>query len=122
MTTPPFDPKYTVYKTVGGSSRIGQNKGCVVDLVNVRFALSAVLPLRLPRKKRAFCRLVLLRPGRFAKRLHCLRSTSWRDVQADPANERLGACTFLPLWVEPLLLIRGGVNGSRIDSLGIYPK
>ena len=25
MTTPPFDPKYTVYKTVGGSSRIGQN-------------------------------------------------------------------------------------------------
>ena len=96
--------------------------GCVVDLVNVRFALSVVLPLRLPRKKRAFCRLVLLRPGRFAKRLHCPRSTSWRDVQADPANERLGACTFLPLWVEPLLLIRGGVNGLRIEFLGDLSK
>ena len=63
MTTPPFDPKYTVYKTVGGSSRIGQNNQtrlrCVVDLVNMRFALSVVLPKRLPRKKRSFCRLVL---------------------------------------------------------------
>ena len=73
---------------------------------------------------------VLLPPGplanrRFAKRLHCPSSTPWIDVQVDPANERLGlgACTFLlPLWVEPLLLIRGGINGSRIKYLGIYPK
>ena len=33
--------------------------GCVVDLVNVCFALSVVLPKRLPRNKRSFCRLVL---------------------------------------------------------------
>ena len=36
MTTPPFDPKYTVYKTVGGSSRIGQNNQTRGDPVGTK--------------------------------------------------------------------------------------
>ena len=47
---PPYCTLYARYKY---STR------CVVDLVNMRFALSVVLPKRLPRKKRSFCQMVL---------------------------------------------------------------
>ena len=113
----------SIYSSMGVG--IQERIGCVVDLVNVHFALSVVLPKRLPRKKQSFCRLVLQQTG-------VLQNGCTARVPPHGQMYRLTLPMKGWVWVPALSYylcgwnhcssLEGEINGSRIKFLGMYPK